>query len=134
MIDHLLEDTDVFLEIDTFWAYAAGEDPLAVIAALGAVIELNTEHYKGDFKYDVERFKEATKHLDGDNNRLLRMSCHSGTWCIKERGAYIKGAETHGLWNGYATLLGSPDFCQMVVITDRILAYAVRLKGLKTGA
>lgn len=104
-----------------------------VIAALGAVVELNTEHYKSDFKYDVERFKEAAKHPDGDNNRLLWMSRHSGTWCVKEREAYIKGAEAHGLWNGYATLLGSPDFYQTVVVTDRILAYAVEVKGLENG-
>ena len=32
-----------------------------IVAALGAVVELNTANYKSDFKYDIEMFKEAAK-------------------------------------------------------------------------
>jgi hypothetical protein len=105
-----------------------------VIAALGAVVELNTEHYKSDFKYDVERFREAAKHPDGDNNRLLWMSRQSGTWCVNEREAYIKGAEAYNLWNGYAAILGDINsYMSTVVVQDRILAYAVVVKGMENG-
>jgi len=104
-----------------------------VLAALGAVVELNTEHYKSDFKYDVERFKEAAKHPDGENNRLLWMSRQSGTWCFPERDAYIKDTEAFNTWNGYATLLGANDIYQTVIVQDRILAFAVEVKGVENG-
>jgi len=105
-----------------------------VLAALGAVVELNTEHYKSDFKYDVEHFKEAAKHPDGDNNRLLWMSRQSGTWCVKEREAYIKGAEAYNIWNGYATILGDINsYMSSIIVTDRILAFAVEVKGIENG-
>jgi len=104
-----------------------------VIAALGAVVELNTEHYKSDFKYDVERFKEAAQHPDGENSRLLWMSRQSGTWCVKEREAHIKDTEAYNLWNGYATFLGPNDGYQTVIVSDRILAYAVEIIGLENG-
>ena len=105
-----------------------------VLAALGAVVELNTEHYKSDFKYDVERFKEAAKHPDGDNNRLLWMSRQSGTWCYPEREAYIKDTSAFNTWNGYATILGDVNsYMSTVVVQDRILAFAVDIKGIENG-
>lgn len=105
-----------------------------VIATLGAVVELNTEHYKSDFKYDVEQFKKAAKHPDGDNNRLLWMSRQSGTWCFRERDAYVKDAEAFNYWNGYAKILGDPNsYMSTVVVQDRILAFAVEVKGMENG-
>lgn len=105
-----------------------------VIAMLGAVVELNTEHYKSDFKYDVERFKEAAKHPDGDNNHLLFMSRQSGTWCVRERETYIRDTEAFHIWNGYAAILGDANsYMSTVVVQDRILAYAVEVKGLENG-
>jgi hypothetical protein len=105
-----------------------------VIAALGAVLQLNTEHYKSDFKYDVESFKEAAKHPDGENNRLLWMSRQSGTWCVKEREAHIRDSEAFNLWNGYATILGDINsYMSTVVVQDRILAFAVDIKGVENG-
>ena len=104
-----------------------------VLAALGAVVELNTEHYKSDFKYDVERFKEAARNPDGENNRFLWMSRQSGTWCFPERDAYIKDTEAFNTWNGYATLLGANDIYQTVIVQDRILAFAVEVKGIESG-
>jgi hypothetical protein len=104
-----------------------------VIAALGAVVELNTEHYKSDFRYDVERFKEAAKHPDGENNRLLWLSRHSGTWCFPERDVYIKDTEAFNCFTSYGKLLGSPEFYQHVIVDDRVLAYAVTVKGFGNG-
>lgn len=103
-----------------------------VIAALGAVVELNTEHYKSDFKYDIERFKEAARNPDGENNRLLWMSRQSGTWCFRERDAYIKDTEAFNTWNSYATILGDVNsYLSTVVVQDRILAFAVEVKGIE---
>jgi len=105
-----------------------------IVAALGAVVELNTEHYKSDFKYDIEQFKKAAQHPDGDNNRLLWMSRQSGTWCFPERDAYVKDTEAFNIWNGYAKLLGPKDsFYQTVIVQDRIIAYAVDIKNVENG-
>jgi len=42
-----------------------------IIASLGAVMELNTEHYKSDFRYDMEMFMEAAQHPTEENTHLL---------------------------------------------------------------
>ena len=105
-----------------------------IVAALGAVVELNTEHYKSDFKYDIERFKKAAQHPDGENNRLLFMSRQSGTWCVTERDAHIRDSEAFNIWNGYATVLGDINsYMSSVIVNDRILAFAVEIKGIENG-
>jgi hypothetical protein len=104
-----------------------------VLATLGAVVEINTEHYKSDFKYDIAHFKEAAKHPDGENNRFLWFSRHSGTHCLQEREVYIKDTSAYNTWNAYGKLLGSPDFYRPVIIDDRILAYAVTITGADKG-
>ena len=105
-----------------------------VIAALGAVVELNTAHYKSDFKYDIERFKEAAKNPDGENNRLLWLSRLSGTYSFPERDVYIKNTSAFNYWNGNATILGDINsYMSSVVVQDRILAYAVHITGVEKG-
>lgn len=34
-----------------------------IIAALGTVMQINTEHYKSDFQYDIERFQNPKRRL-----------------------------------------------------------------------
>jgi len=105
-----------------------------IVAALGAVVELNTENYKSDFRYDIERFKKAALHPDGENNHLLWLSRQSGTWCVPEREAYIKDSEAFNIWNGYATILGDINsYMSSVIVSDRILAFAVDIKGIENG-
>jgi hypothetical protein len=104
-----------------------------IVAALGAVVELNTAHYKGDFKYDVDMFKTAARNPDGENNRLLWFSRHSGTHCLQEREVYIKDTSAHHTWNADGKLLGSPDFYRPLIVEDRILAYAVHITGMEKG-
>jgi hypothetical protein len=65
-----------------------------IIAALGAVMEMNTEHYKSDFQYDIEKITEAAKHPNGENNYLLWLSRRNGTECCLEREVYL--IESHG--------------------------------------
>jgi len=104
-----------------------------VIAALGAVVELNTEHYKGDFKYDVEQFKEAARNPDGENNRFLWLSRPSGTYCQLERDTYIKDTAAFNYWNGCATILGKDTPHDRVIVNDRVMTFAVEVTGVKNG-
>lgn len=92
-----------------------------VIAALGAVVELNTEHYKSDFQYDIEMFKKAAAAPDMDNTRLLWLSRPSGTQCFRERDVYIKDTAPNNSWSYYADT------------RDTILAYAVEITGMEGG-
>lgn len=92
-----------------------------IVAALGAVVELNTEHYKSDFQYDIELFHKAAAQPDGDINRLLWLSRPSGTECFRERDAHIQEIHSHNAWCYYADT------------KDTILAYAVTITGMEGG-
>ncbi len=93
-----------------------------VIAALGAVVEINTEHYKSDFRYDIESFKKAAKEPDGENNRFLWLSRQSGTECFRERDVYLIESQAHNSWPYYADRRG-----------EGLRAYAVEVTGLENG-
>ena len=109
-------------------------EDIDIIAALGAVVELNTEHYKSDFKYDIERFQKAADAPDGEDRRFLWLSRQSGTWCVQEREAYIKDTEAFNIWNNHAKILGDANsYLSTVIVDDRILAYAIEIKGVKNG-
>jgi len=92
-----------------------------ITAALGAVMEINTEHYKTDFQYDKEMFLKAAANPDADNTRLLWMSRPSGTWCFKERDVLLKETHASHTWSYYADT------------KDTILAYAVDITGMENG-
>ena len=76
-----------------------------IIASLGAVMELNTEHYKSDFRYDIEMFMEAARHPTEENTHLLWLSRHCGTECFRERDAYLKESQASHTWLFHATTL-----------------------------
>jgi hypothetical protein len=92
------------------------------IAALGAVVEINTEHYKSDFKYDVDMFKKAARCPDGEINRFLWLSRQSGTECFRERDVYLIESQAHNSWPYYADRRG-----------EGLRAYAVEITGLING-
>jgi len=104
-----------------------------IVAALGAVVELNTEHYKSDFKYDIAQFKAAARNPDGENNHLLWLSRKSGTHCYPERDVYIKDTSAFNTWTDHATFLGQPGIYQSVIVNDHILAFAVEITGIENG-
>ena len=104
-----------------------------IVAALGAVVELNTENYKSDFKYDIEMFKKAAQHPDGENNRFLWLSRPSGTYCHLERDTYIKDTAAFNYWNGCATILGKDTPFENVIVNDRVMTFAVEIKGIENG-
>jgi hypothetical protein len=93
-----------------------------IVACLGAVLELNTEFHKGDFKYDTEMFKEAAKQPDGENNRLVWLSRHSGTECFKERDIYLTESYAHNSWTHFNDSR-----------SETLLAYAAHIKGTENG-
>jgi hypothetical protein len=93
-----------------------------VIAALGAVMEIGTEHYKSDFQYDIEIFKEAARAPDGENNHLLWLSRRSGTECCIEREAYLIQSYAYSSWTYYAESK-----------TEAARAYAVVITGIQNG-
>jgi hypothetical protein len=92
-----------------------------VAAALGAVMEVNTEHYKSDFRHDLEMFKEGAMRPDGENNHLLWLSRQSGTECFYEREAYLKDSHAYYTWCYHSTASAT---CR---------AYAVEIKGMVDG-
>jgi hypothetical protein len=104
-----------------------------VIAALGAVVELNTAHYKSDFKYDIDMFKAAAQNPDGENNRFLWLSRPAGTYCFPERDVYIKDTAAFNYWNGCATILGKDTPFDKVIVNDRVLTYALDIIGAEKG-
>ena len=104
-----------------------------IVAALGAVVELNTAHYKSDFKYDIQMFKAVARNPDGVNNHLLWLSRPSGTYCFPERDVYIKDTAAFNYWNGSATILGKDTPFDRVIVNDRVLPYAVDIKGVEGG-
>ena len=104
-----------------------------IVAALGAAVELNTEHYKSDFKYDIEQFKKAALNPDGENNRFLWLSRPSGTYCQTERDTYIKDTSAFNYWNGCATILGKDSPFEKVIVSDRVLTFAVEVTGIENG-
>jgi hypothetical protein len=92
-----------------------------IIATLGAVMEINTEGYKSDFKYDIEMFKQAAKEPDSENTRLLWLSRQNGTECFIERDVYLKECHANNAWCYY----NSPG--------NSIKAYAVEITGMENG-
>jgi len=104
-----------------------------IVAALGAVVELNTANYKSDFKYDIEQFKRATQNPDGENNRFLWLSRPSGTYCQTERDTYIKDTAAFNYWNGCATILGKDTPFDRVIVNDRVMTFAVEVTGIENG-
>lgn len=92
-----------------------------VISTLGVIMEINTEHYKSDFQYDIENFKKAAAAPDAENTHLLWMSRPSGTWSFRERDVYVKDSSANHTWSIYADT------------RDTILAYAVEIIGENGG-
>jgi hypothetical protein len=92
-----------------------------VIASLDAIMRLNTAHYQSDFKYDADAIRRSMDSQSQDDRILLWMSRPSGTWCFRERDAFLRETEAHFTWEYYK---GSGD---------AILAYAVESTGKAGG-
>jgi hypothetical protein len=89
-----------------------------ITAFLRQVVDANTKCYKTDFEYDLTTIREAARHPDGENNRLLWLSRRNGTECFKEHDVLLKETYGHVVWLCYAD---SKE--------ESPVAYAVHVKG-----
>lgn len=93
-----------------------------ILRSLNAIMQTNTKHYKSDFKYDAETFKEAVKSQEPDNKNYIWFSRPSGTECLRERDVFLKDSAEYNRFCFYAEQT-----------KDKILAYAVEIIGEKDG-
>lgn len=93
-----------------------------VTASLEAIMKQNTAFYQSDFDIDKEIIKRAAESPNAGDKMLLWFSRPSGTCCIKERDAFLKGTREHNTWKFYGEQT-----------RDRVLAYAVELTGVQDG-
>ena len=70
-----------------------------VIASLDAIMRLNTAHYQSDCKYDADAIRRSVDSRNQDDRILLWMSRLSGTWCFRERDAFLRVVLLHGRWD-----------------------------------
>jgi hypothetical protein len=90
-----------------------------IAECLAKVVEVNTEHYKGDYQYDLDKFREAAKAGDGEGKHFFWLSRRNGTECFTERAAYMKDSYEFNAWTYYARY------------PDEIRAYAVVIKSVE---
>jgi hypothetical protein len=115
-----------------------------VAACLGAIMEVNTANYKGDFKYDMERFRKAAVSTDGEDSRLLWLSRHNGTECFRERDVYLIESHAHSNWTFYADRMRETPRAYAVTVTGTAhgrvmgdvyeLDYRAHVAGVKENA
>lgn len=51
---------------------------------LRSVMERNTQHYQGDFEFDVKSFRHIAQSLFPERKPLYWLSRPSGTWCFQD--------------------------------------------------
>lgn len=93
--------------------------------SLEKIMKKNTMSYQGDFEYDRKELEEAAAKADTlpfRERTYLWMSRRCGTWCLKERRAYLKATAAYNIWTYYGGWRN-----------ERILAYAIEVTGLKNG-
>ena len=73
-----------------------------LLSFLSRVTEKNTKHYRSDFLYDSRKLQEAAQAAAPEERCFFWMSRPSGTWCVLEREAFIRGSSAHNIWTHYA--------------------------------
>ena len=71
-----------------------------VIATLQKIMEHNTDFYQTDFRYDVEKLREAVEDRGGCRN-FFWLTRKNGTWCFPERDVYIQNTNAANTWAYY---------------------------------
>lgn len=94
---------------------------IELIPFLTQVVQRNTHSYQSDFRYDLERLKEAAKETNMEDRVFYWMSRPHGTWCVLERDAFIRESSGHHIWTYYAS---EPE---------GIKAYRVTVTGQRAG-
>ena len=86
---------------------------------LRSVMERNTQHYQGDFEFDVKSFRHIAQSLFPERKPLYWLSRPSGTWCFQERNIFIRDSDAFHTWQFYKDT------------RDTILAYTVEITGME---
>ena len=93
-----------------------------IVDSLRRIMNSNTKQYKSDFIHDIDKIKASALSGNADDKYLLFMSRPSGTWCVRERDAFMKDTPAYSIWNFYGEQT-----------RDKILAYAVKVTGIENG-
>ena len=93
-----------------------------ILRSLNAVMQTKTKHYKSDFKYDVETFKEAAESQKPEDKNYIWLSRESGTHCLRERDVFFKNSSQNNTLCFFAEQS-----------RENILAYAVEVSGMEQG-
>jgi hypothetical protein len=90
-----------------------------VLETLQKIVEHNTDYYKTDFKYDMEKLREAAADRNAGRH-FFWMSRGGGTWCFAEPEVYIRNTSQHNTWNYYG---GSKS--------EHVKTFWIELKGMR---
>jgi hypothetical protein len=94
-----------------------------IIAVLGAITAVNTAHYTGDFRRDVQEFKKAADAAAPETGNFYWFSRRSGTELYRENELLLKKCEAHNACVYHAENSRH----------DNYLAYAVEITGKHNG-
>ena len=87
-----------------------------LLTYLGAVVAENTKHYKEDFEVDQAILSAAVAEPRAEERTFYWMSRPTGTHCVKEREAFLRGTGAHSIWTHYES--GNEQFkAYRVVVT-----------------
>lgn len=114
-----------------------------LLAYLGAVVVENTQFYQSDFEYDKKQLRDALAEPKSEDRTFYWMSRPSGTWCVKEREAFLRDTGAYNIWTHYDT--GNEGFkAYRVVVTGEEngrltgelypLNYAEQIKRVRANA
>lgn len=93
-----------------------------ILDVMERIVEVHTVHYKSDFDID-RRILEAAAGKEERQDRIFLWMCReNGTWCLRERDAFLKGTREHNVFCFYAEQTREP-----------VLAYAVEVTGIADG-
>lgn len=92
-----------------------------LIDSLRRIMETNTAYYQSDFNFDEKKLRAAAISDNADDKNLLFMSRRHGTYLFSEAEVFKKGTFANTTWEYYSDQ------------QDSILAYAVKVKGMKNG-
>ena len=88
------------------------------------MVDENTKHYKSDFDIDMGIIRKYAKSEETLDKPLLWMSRPSGTHCLRESEAFIKGTHEHNAFCFYAEQT-QDKILACVIIPKRIVGDSV---------
>lgn len=91
-----------------------------VLETLQKIMEQNTDYYQSDFRYDVEKLRNAAADRNAER-RFFWMSRSGGTWCFAEPEVYIRRTSQNNTWNYYGA--GNKS--------EHVKTFWIELKGMR---